>query len=83
MAEAIALGSSEVASIGLASQVLQGCQYVKTLLGDFKDAYNDMRSLEAEISMLMRILDGCKTNLTEIARLDGNDASVGCGKAGT
>ncbi|EHK96419.1 hypothetical protein M7I_7868 [Glarea lozoyensis 74030] len=44
MAEAIGVGASVVAFIGLAGQVAQGCQYIRTLLDDIKDASEDVQS---------------------------------------
>jgi hypothetical protein len=57
MAEAIGLGASVVAFIGLAGQVIQGCQYTHTILDDVKNAPDDIRSLHTEINLLDRTLE--------------------------
>lgn len=74
MAEAIGLGASVVAFIGTAGQVLQGWQYISTLLDAIKDAPDDIKSLYTEVNMLIRILTGFKTVLTDISRLSDHAA---------
>ncbi|CAG8971653.1 hypothetical protein HYALB_00003121 [Hymenoscyphus albidus] len=51
MAEAISLGASIIAFIGLAGQIAQGCSYVRTLIDDIDDAPDDMRGLQREIRL--------------------------------
>lgn len=51
MAEAIALGASIVAFIGLAGQLAQGCSYVRTIIDDIIDASDDLRALQREIRL--------------------------------
>jgi len=74
MAEAIGLGASVVAFIGTAGQVLQGWQYISTLFDDVKDAPDDIKSLDREVNMLVRMLTGFKTVLTDISHMDDHAA---------
>lgn len=76
MAEVVSLGASVVAFIGLAGQVIQGCQYVRTILDDIKDAQDDVRSLRTEIKILSRTLESFQNVLSEISNT-GNLEGVG------
>jgi hypothetical protein len=67
MAEAIGLGGSVVAFIGLAGQVAQGCQYIGTLLDDIKDASEDLRSLRTEVKIFQLTLEIFRNTLQELA----------------
>jgi hypothetical protein len=67
IAEALGLGANVVAFIGLAGQVIQGCQYIKTILDDVKDAPDDIRSLHTEINLLTRTLETFKNALVELS----------------
>jgi hypothetical protein len=67
MAEAIGLGSSVVAFIGLAGQVAQGCQYIRTLLDDIRDASEDLQSLRTEVKIFQLTLETFRNTLEEIA----------------
>lgn len=51
MVEAIGLGASVVAFIGLAGQIAQGCSFVRTVIEDIRDAPDDLRALEREIRL--------------------------------
>ena len=50
MAELFGLGASAIAFIGLAGQVLQGCQYVHDFIDNIRDAPDDLRHYHTEIS---------------------------------
>jgi hypothetical protein len=76
MAEAIGLGASVVAFIGLAGQVIQGCQYTHTILDDVKNAPDDIRSLHTEINLLDRTLETFKNLLTQLSNT-GNHEVIG------
>ncbi len=49
MSELLGLGASAVAFIGLAGQVLQGCQYIHGFIGNIQDAPDDLRYYYTEI----------------------------------
>jgi len=66
MAEAIGLGASVVAFIGLAGQVAQGCKFVRDILGDVKDASNDIRALRTEIQLFELTLNHFQASLADI-----------------
>jgi hypothetical protein len=66
MAEAIGLGASVVAFIGLAGQVAQGCKFVRDVLGDIKDASNDIRALRTEIQLFELAVDHFQASLAEV-----------------
>ncbi|EPE37154.1 hypothetical protein GLAREA_09317 [Glarea lozoyensis ATCC 20868] len=67
MAEAIGVGASVVAFIGLAGQVAQGCQYIRTLLDDIKDASEDVQSLRTEVKIFQLTLETFRNTLQELA----------------
>ncbi len=69
MAEAIGLGASVVAFIGLAGQIAQGCQFARTVLDDVKDAPEDLRCLRTEIRLFEVTVDGFKNLLADIIDL--------------
>ena len=50
MAELFGLSASAIAFIGLAGQVLHGCQYVHDFLDNIRDAPDDLRHYHTEIS---------------------------------
>jgi hypothetical protein len=50
MAELFGLGASAIAFIGLAGQVLQGCQYVHDFIDNIRDAPDGLRHYHTEIS---------------------------------
>ncbi|KAF7902624.1 hypothetical protein EAF00_002527 [Botryotinia globosa] len=50
MAEAIGLGASVIAFIGLAGQLVQGCEYVRRTIDAIKEADGDVRELRSELT---------------------------------
>jgi hypothetical protein len=50
MAELFGLGASAIAFIGLAGQILQGCQYVRDLIDNIRDAPDNLRHYHTEIA---------------------------------
>jgi hypothetical protein len=50
MAELFGLGASAIAFIGLAGQILQGCQYVRDLIDNIQDAPDNLRHYHTEIA---------------------------------
>jgi len=52
MAEALGFAASIIAVFGLAGQVIQGCQNVKTFIGDFKNAPKDIQDLILELDAI-------------------------------
>jgi hypothetical protein len=48
-AEALGFGASVAAFIGLAGQIVSGCQYISNLLDDARDAPKDLRALRNEV----------------------------------
>jgi hypothetical protein len=53
MAEALGLAASIIAVISLAGQVVQGCQTLKTLVGDFNNAPSDIQHLMRELDVIL------------------------------
>jgi len=49
MTDPLSLGTSAVAFIGLAGQVLQGCQYICNFVDDVREASDDLRYFKREI----------------------------------
>jgi hypothetical protein len=49
MADAIGLGASVVAFIGLAGQVLQGCAYIREVVDNVQDADRDILTLRRDV----------------------------------
>lgn len=49
MAEAIGFAASIIAVVGLAGQVIQGCQNIEAWVGDFNNAPKDIQNLIREI----------------------------------
>lgn len=58
MAEPLSLAASVIAVVGLAGQVVQGCQALRTLVGDFNSAPKDVQDLMRE---LVIVEDSAKT----------------------
>jgi len=52
MAEAIGFAASIIAVVGLAGQVIQGCQHIKTWIGDFNSAPKDVQNLMRELNSI-------------------------------
>jgi hypothetical protein len=52
MAEAIGLAASIIAVVGLAGQVIQGCQNIKAWVGDYSGAPKDIENLIQEIKVI-------------------------------
>jgi hypothetical protein len=52
MAEAIGFAASIIAVVGLAGQVIQGCQNIKALVGDFNSAPKDVQDLIRELNSI-------------------------------
>jgi len=52
MVEALGVAASVIAVVGLAGQVVQGCQTLRTLLGDFKNAPADIQHLMRELDAI-------------------------------
>ncbi|KAH8794135.1 hypothetical protein BGZ57DRAFT_749677 [Hyaloscypha finlandica] len=67
MAEAIGLGASVIAFIGLTGQVLQGCRYIQTILNDIDDVADDFRNLKTEVNLFELTIEGFKRALVDIA----------------
>lgn len=53
MAEALGLAASVIAVVGLAGQVLQGCQNIKSWVGDFNSAPKDIQLLMRELDSIL------------------------------
>jgi hypothetical protein len=51
-AEAVGLRASVLAFIGLAGQIVSGCQFISNLVDDTKDAREDLRTLSHEVKIL-------------------------------
>lgn len=66
MAEAIGLGASVVAFIGLAGHVAQGCQVARSLLDDIKAASDDVRGIRTEIQLFELTVDHLKATLAGV-----------------
>jgi hypothetical protein len=66
MAELLGLGASAIAFIGLAGQVLQGCQYVHDFIDDVRDAPDDLRHHHTEISSFESVVLGFQEVLQAI-----------------
>jgi membrane-associated HD superfamily phosphohydrolase len=54
MAEGLGLAASVIAVIGLAGQVVQGCQYIKGWVGDFRSAPKDVQDLMRELDTIQQ-----------------------------
>ncbi|KAG0650784.1 hypothetical protein D0Z07_2212 [Hyphodiscus hymeniophilus] len=67
MAEAIGLGASVIAFVGIAGQAVQGCQYIRDVLNDIQDAPDDLRSLCSEIKLFELNLQGLQHVLQHFA----------------
>jgi hypothetical protein len=50
MTDPLSLGASAVAFVGLAGQVLQGCQYICNFVDDVHDAPDDLHYFKTEIN---------------------------------
>ncbi|TGO45823.1 hypothetical protein BOTNAR_0636g00020 [Botryotinia narcissicola] len=66
MAEAIGLGASEIAFIGLAGQLVQGCEYVRRTIDAIKEADGDVRELRSEVSSFELIVDSFRNVLQDL-----------------
>ncbi|CZR56349.1 uncharacterized protein PAC_06237 [Phialocephala subalpina] len=69
MAEALGVGASVVAFIGLAGQVAQGAAYLYNFFGAIQDAPADVRSLAEELKVLSPILDDVRRHGLETASM--------------
>lgn len=49
MSDPLSLGASAVAFIGLAGQVLQGCQYISNFIDDIVEAHDDLQYFKTEV----------------------------------
>jgi hypothetical protein len=74
MAEALGLAASAASFVGLAGQILQGCQNIRTFLDDVKDASSDLQNLSQEVIAFESGLTTFKQLLDRIER-DGYDIS--------
>jgi hypothetical protein len=63
MAEAIGFAASIIAVVGLAGQVIQGCQNIKAWVGDFNSAPKDIQHLIQELNSIEE-----SAKITEILR---------------
>jgi hypothetical protein len=50
-AEAVGIGASVVAFIGITGQIAQGCQYIRTVLSDIHNAPSDLMALCAGVAL--------------------------------
>ncbi|TGO16315.1 hypothetical protein BTUL_0029g00040 [Botrytis tulipae] len=66
MAEAIGLGASVIAFIGLAGQLVQGCEYVRRTIDAIKEADGDVRELQSEVSSFELIVDSFRNVLQDL-----------------
>ncbi|KAF7942064.1 hypothetical protein BELL_0026g00300 [Botrytis elliptica] len=66
MAEAIGLGASVIAFLGLAGQLVQGCEYVRRIIDGIKEADDDVRELRSEVSSLELIIDSFRNVLQDL-----------------
>ncbi|KAF5871682.1 uncharacterized protein Bfra_008706 [Botrytis fragariae] len=66
MAEAIGLGASVVAFIGLAGQLVQGCEYVRQTIDRIKQAEGDVRELRSEVNSFELIIDSFRNVLQDL-----------------
>jgi hypothetical protein len=67
MAEAIGVGASVIAFVGLVGQLAQGCQNARAILDDIKDASGDLRSLHTEVKIFQLTLETFGNILEEVA----------------
>ena len=75
MAELFGLGASAIAFIGLAGQVLQGCQHIHDFMNNVRDALDDLRHYHTEISSFKSVVLGFQEVLQAIkpfARIDNS-----------
>ena len=56
MAEALGIAGSVAGLVGISGQILQGCQYVRTLIDDVRDASDDLQVLKTEIDLFERTM---------------------------
>ncbi|KAH8600010.1 hypothetical protein B0O99DRAFT_503967 [Bisporella sp. PMI_857] len=66
MAEAVALGASVVAFIGIAGQIVQGCISISAFIGDVKDTPSYLKNLRKEVKMMQSILEGFSRHLKDL-----------------
>ncbi|KAF7938748.1 uncharacterized protein EAE98_001086 [Botrytis deweyae] len=66
MAEAIGLSASVIAFLGLAGQLVQGCEYVRRIIDGIKEADDDVRELRSEVSSLELIIDSFRNVLQDL-----------------
>lgn len=69
MAEALGVGASVVAFVGLAGQVAQGVAYLYNFFGAIQDAPADVQSLTEELKVLSPILDDIRRHGYENASI--------------
>ncbi|EPE32476.1 hypothetical protein GLAREA_07609 [Glarea lozoyensis ATCC 20868] len=55
-AEALGIGASVVTFVGVAGHIVQGCQYVPSILNDIDDAPDDILDMNASITLFESIL---------------------------
>jgi hypothetical protein len=61
--EGLAAASSVIAVVGLAGQALQGCQYLRNIFSEARDAPRELQLLDAEIGTIQRILHSVQSEL--------------------
>ncbi|TGO40457.1 hypothetical protein BHYA_0037g00580 [Botrytis hyacinthi] len=66
MAEAIGSGASVKNFIGLAGQLVQGCEYVRRTIDEIKEADGDVRELRSEVSSFELIVDSFRNVLQDL-----------------
>lgn len=66
MAEVAGIVGSALSIVGLAGQILQGCENVRIFLDSIKDASNDIRLLRTEIKMFLSFLEIYKFTLGQV-----------------
>jgi hypothetical protein len=65
MAEAIGFVASIIAVVSLAGQVIQGCQNIKSWVGDFRSAPKDIQDLIRELDSIEE-----STKITDMLRMN-------------
>ncbi|KAF7911008.1 uncharacterized protein EAF01_002516 [Botrytis porri] len=66
MVEAIGSGASVIAFLGLAGQLVQGCEYVCRTIDRIKEADDDVREFRSEVSSLELIIDSFRNVLQDL-----------------